>query len=444
MGKVPHLELETYIRDVCQKVRNREAHRLIREDITYHFIEAYEEELAGGLSEQEAVTRALARLGPPDELGIAFQQIHRRRVDWLSLCWLGFLCIFGAIVTLYTLRDMPTGPQSELTLWRSVFVDVIGVALGMLFFFVSPRYLRKSMPAVLAVVFVPMLATVAFGWSDVRVNGPKALWGFDVFGVAPYALAPSLAILLADRRWHVGWRAWVIALVIGGTQLLFGLGRANLSLLILDCAWLIVLLRQGRLLWRVAVIGAVSAAFVGYRMMVVGDLYRFLLERLVVPFHAADHRMDIGYQNYQTQWLVRHAGWFGHGVGVHPYILLSDHGAFAFAELMNLFGWSAGLALGLGTLWFISRLFTRGRRLRHPVARQVFIALMVLLVIQLGYPMLMGLGIFPIFSIQMPLVSGSPLATIPALCAFGLLFNLLKRTEFHSAVRPCTETYDVE
>lgn len=426
-GTLLHPRLETYIETVCAQVKNREAHKLIREDINGHFTDALEDELERGWNEEEAVLRAIERLGQPEELGRSFHLIHQRRVDWPAIMCLAMLSFLGILVTIGNMRDMPFGQQDTMP-WNTIAGVALGLGLGAAVFFANPRHIQKMWPLLLFGTAVLMLVTLVVGSSSRPFWGPKSLDGFDVFTMSPYLLALGLAGALSCERWKSHWRAWLLVFTVALMQILFALDGSPV-LIVADIMLFVALVSHREVLWRFAVV-AVPALVLGVRMTLIRLPLRYVVERFTIAFHAGTAPESIGYENYQTQLLVQNAGWFGHGMGGHPFLLAGSHGVFAFAELINLFGWSAGAVLAGVVIWLIARLWKRGMTLSQPFAYQSFLCLMTLLSFQLIYPMMIGLGVFPIIGVKMPFVSGGPLPTILALSSFGWLLNLLKRTEY--------------
>jgi cell division protein FtsW (lipid II flippase) len=115
--------------------------------------------------------------------------------------------------------------------------------------------------------------------------------------------------------------------------------------------------------------------------------------------------LNEGFYTYQTQMLVRHAGWFGHGFGHSHFILYYAHGIFAFAELISMFGWATGIVFAAGILWLFARVLRLSKNIKYSYGNILLRGLFSLLA-QLIYPMLMGLGTSLVLGINMPIIGG--------------------------------------
>ncbi|WP_426454372.1 permease prefix domain 1-containing protein [Paenibacillus sp. S-38] len=78
-------EVQDYLNQVCSKVRAREVHQEIREELISHIEELVLTKEADGSSKEKAVPWALRQMGDPAQVGGELHKIHRPRLNWVLL-----------------------------------------------------------------------------------------------------------------------------------------------------------------------------------------------------------------------------------------------------------------------------------------------------------------------------------------------------------------------
>jgi type II secretory pathway component PulF len=74
-------KLEQYLDQVCRSIGGpRSLRRHVRQELREHLLDAAAQHRAGGLSEDEALTRALAEFGQPEEMRTELEATHGHRV----------------------------------------------------------------------------------------------------------------------------------------------------------------------------------------------------------------------------------------------------------------------------------------------------------------------------------------------------------------------------
>ncbi|MGK0701541.1 permease prefix domain 1-containing protein [Priestia flexa] len=93
-------KFDMYIKDLCKKVKNKDVHDSIKLEISDHLHTLKEEAMLAGLSEEEAIDRALAYMGDVEVLGKQLNEIHKAQIDFktaipvIAVSFLGYwLCI---------------------------------------------------------------------------------------------------------------------------------------------------------------------------------------------------------------------------------------------------------------------------------------------------------------------------------------------------------------
>lgn len=412
-------KLQAYIETVCQQVRNRDAHALVKEDIFTHFEDAYQEELSTAANPEQATEQALARIGDPIQLGRTFHKVHRQQIDWVVISLIITFGILGAVVNMDAVANTPNGNAIQ-GLLRTFEGLGIGLGVGVAFLYIPTHQLQRFAPYILIGTMMLMVVTDIIGAPQ---NGQKMLFGIDFYQLCPYLFAIGFSDLFQRTRWLRGWRMWMLVGGISFAGLMFAKGHSSSNFALTVLMLFVVALYSKIPRWKLATgVATLFAISVMYLLR-----HPLIQARFTGAFQAKKHAQTTGFFNYQTQQLVDHAGWFGHGVGNQHFLIYYEHGTLAFAELISSFGWSGGLIFAIAVIWVLARLYKKIQRIKLNSTRVLILALLAVLSVELIYPMLMGLGTFPIFGVNMPLIGGGFTSSILAFGAFGISLGALKR-----------------
>jgi len=72
--------VEEYFKQLLEQVRCKKAHYAIREELQSHIEDQMEDNMAHGMSKEEAEKAAVEDMGSPVEVGISLDRIHRPQV----------------------------------------------------------------------------------------------------------------------------------------------------------------------------------------------------------------------------------------------------------------------------------------------------------------------------------------------------------------------------
>ena len=74
--------MEEYIKVLLEQIRCKKAHAAIREELCTHMEEQTADNMAAGMSREEAEAAAVKDMGSPVETGISLDRIHRPQMAW--------------------------------------------------------------------------------------------------------------------------------------------------------------------------------------------------------------------------------------------------------------------------------------------------------------------------------------------------------------------------
>lgn len=124
---------------------------------------------------------------------------------------------------------------------------------------------------------------------------------------------------------------------------------------------------------------------------------------------------------------VSSAGWFGQGFAAPnpgiPYVY-SDS---IYPYLIYCFGWMFGIVVGMVVLLFLARMWSISNVLHDSYGKNIVTGVIVVLGLRLLLPILMGLGVVPIVSLDLPFISYGGFNHMMDFAIVGLLLSIYRR-----------------
>ena len=147
----------------------------------------------------------------------------------------------------------------------------------------------------------------------------------------------------------------------------------------------------------------------------------------------ADREGDGGYFMRVIADAVSSAGWFGQGFAAPnpgiPYVY-SDS---IYPYLIYCFGWLFGIVVGMVVLLFLARMWSISNVLHDSYGKNIVTGVFVVMGLRLLMPILMGLGVVPIVSLDFPFISYGGVNNMLDFSIVGLLLHL--QTQKHDPKR---------
>ena len=90
--------MEEYLEKLLAQIRCKKARPYIAEEIRGHIESQIEDNIASGMTDQEAEKNAVADMGNPVEVGISLDKIHKPQIAWRLLVIVGMLSLLGILL----------------------------------------------------------------------------------------------------------------------------------------------------------------------------------------------------------------------------------------------------------------------------------------------------------------------------------------------------------
>lgn len=90
--------MEEYLRILLEQIRCRQAHGAIRDEMEAHIRQQIEDNIASGMSMEQAEKAAVLDMGSPVETGIALDRIHRPQIAWKMILFITAITIAASVM----------------------------------------------------------------------------------------------------------------------------------------------------------------------------------------------------------------------------------------------------------------------------------------------------------------------------------------------------------
>ncbi|EAE1292592.1 TPA: FtsW/RodA/SpoVE family cell cycle protein [Listeria monocytogenes] len=402
---------EEYLGKVIAKVKSKQAHSMIKKELSNHLEELSHSFQKRGLSLEDADKKAMQEMGDPSTVGKNMNQLHKPRMDWLLialfilLAGIGFLPLMSDVVS----------PNSFFIKKQIVWLALAILAL-IGFLFLDYRKLKNLWmyfyAAALILFFISFFVGtrligggIWLSFGGIMINGPA---------ISLYLFLIAWAGIFTKVTDFKGWKKLVGLLILFWLPVIFYimLSQFVFSIIYFLCVLVMSIFyyRRNRFAIKVA-LGNLLVGIIFISTMILKFSSSYLSDNLI-----------------SVKAILSQAGWFGNGL--HNNLTIPEaHTDFVFPFLVYSFGWVFGIFLCLLLLVFILRISLNAFKTKDLFGRLLTIGGAVLFTVPAFWNILMGLGIVPIMVVPLPFISygGSMLLVYVAL--LGLILNVYRRKD---------------
>ncbi|WP_442601699.1 FtsW/RodA/SpoVE family cell cycle protein [Paenibacillus sp. KN14-4R] len=412
--------IESYLDQVCQHIKAKELHGVIRQELEGHYAELTHDYIADGHTEEEAGKLAVKQLGDPVDVGKGFNKVHRPKTDWWLVGMIGVLVGFAVLMILYTSTEkyymMYAAPY-----YLRFFYLFIGICfmLGCMFF--DYRKIKKYswhlyIGALLLIVF-----TI---YTKVSINGSPYLrigpFSISAYTIASYMLLIGLCGIVQHPLHNQKINKLVLRLAVL-IPFIFFWTTLDLS------QYGIYLVGLLTLLWFAPKMKVLFVSIIGVHLILLCIL--FFIRMNYIKNHLNVRWSNIDPLTASSLKSIRESGMWGHGAGVFKHKVPDIFTNFIFTYFIHAIGWLAGAVLLVLLLTLVVNLFKISIRTRDSYGKLLTLTLSAYLGVQLLYGPLMSLGLIPPAGITTPILSVGGLNLILSLATFGLILGIYRRKD---------------
>jgi cell division protein FtsW (lipid II flippase) len=403
-------KFEVYINELCKRIRNKDVHASIRLEISDHLHTLKEEAMSTGLSEEEAINQALARMGDAEVLGKQLNEMHKASMDVKTVLPVLAVSLFGLLVMYYLQFHSTFTELQEMKVFnKSLSFYLFGFLLMLcLFTFDYRRLLNYSKHIYVGTVLV-LLLTVLIG---IRVDGvPFLNLGFaniNFTEVTPYLLAISFAGIFYSWNWKDFQKSWL------------GVGIISIPIILLSTT------------------GALSTTFISIIVCAaIMHSSRATLKQIITFAAAASSLWPILHPFVQTQAYslvspyanqkLGTADFIGKALNLNPSLISEVHTDFIFVYIIYSFGWLASVIAFALVVFFICRIFSTAKCVNFAYGKILITGLAATFASQFILSILSNLGISSLPSVAMPFMSFGGSHILLEMIAVGLILSVYRR-----------------
>lgn len=233
---------EEYLDTLTSQIRYRKARESVRREIEQHLDEQIGEYLMEGMEPEEAEKEAVKQMGDPVETGISLDRIHRPRMPWGMLLWIGILSILGLGIYMALQTRISDQTLSWRTIWGYLVILAMGLAAMTGICFADYSRIGRYAREITVVLWILLYGGL---WMrGIQINGAKRWIDLGVTidaGVAAWLFVPLYAGVLYRCRGQ-GYKALIKAAAWMAPTLWLLLTMSNASsLLVVFLAFSVIL-----------------------------------------------------------------------------------------------------------------------------------------------------------------------------------------------------------
>ncbi|MFD1953368.1 FtsW/RodA/SpoVE family cell cycle protein [Paenibacillus thailandensis] len=445
---IHHQLIDEFLDQVCKPVKAKEMHPDIRQEITAHLEERIEELISEGMTEEEAVRMAIARMGSPEEVGRQFHQVHKPRTEWTLILLLALLIGIGLVAMLAmqtALEDNDRVSNAGFFEKKAVF-GIIGLVAVAVIYFVDYRKLQAYSSYLYFIVVMVMLLAKLEG---VTISGSGSWFvvgavSINVPMTATYLFMITLAGMIRPREpksssFLIKIRTFIKELfvyLIPGWLYLLNPTLPAFMLYVSGLSALLLFAGKWRT-WLAYIVGMAAAA--GLMLLYgTGARIEYVTNRLLAYVDPASNP-DANFMAARSLEAIRSAGLWGHGFGVKNDRLGYIYSDMIYTYLIYSLGWAMGLLIAFAFAALLIRAAGVVSKLSDPYGKRIVVGVITILSVQFGWNMLMCVGLLPITGISLPLIGYSTFSMVVDMAAIGVILSVYRRKDIFAS-RPTMQS----
>ena len=186
--------MEKYLEKLLLQIRCKKARPYIAEEIRGHIESQIEDNIADGMSYEEAEKNAVADMGDPVTVGISLDKIHKPQIAWKLLVIVGILSLLGILLQQsifyqsgYSNLEPFMQEMYQLETESFVYSVFIGFVLMCGIYFIDYTVIAKYSKIIdLFIITMGILLLAGFFGGD--INGVRYSIGFGMFRISATSL----------------------------------------------------------------------------------------------------------------------------------------------------------------------------------------------------------------------------------------------------------------
>ncbi|AST91308.1 hypothetical protein BC6307_08470 [Sutcliffiella cohnii] len=427
---------DDFLNKVTSKVKSKEAHILIKKELSYHLKELSQSFQRRDFSKDEADEKAVQEMGNPFNLGENLNRIHRPKLDWVLLLLFGIIAAISFLPVSGWTFENEAIPDNYFVTRQAIWLS-LSILVLVAFLFLDYRKLLRFWPYLYCFGFILLLYTYFLG-----VMKMGAMNHIEVSGVVINSTHCTLFLfflawigILYRINTFKSWKKQMLLFFLFWIPIIFYMMLPNFTLTIMYISCVCIMFCFSKVHKSLAI--KIITTSVGTGIILLVPLLftprgsHFFSERLSAFLYPEKDPGGYGWVYMVLKNAYSQAGWFGNGFTNDTFIqnlpdIFTD---FVFPYLVYSFGWVFGIFLCLLLLFFIGRISTNAFKTKDLFGRLLVIGGASLISVPTIWNIFMGLGLLPLVSFSLPFISygGSMLLFNSAI--LGLILSVYRRKD---------------
>lgn len=423
MNKINH-----FLDQVCLHISCRAVHNDIRQELAGHISERKDAYMSEGLSEDEALEKAICAMGDADDIGMQLDKQHRTQMEWSILTLTLLIAILGAAAMFFISRA-----SGQIHFSGFLFSSAIGTAvLFAVTMFDFTKLYNLCRPIYIAINLILFL-----GLFGLKVNGVPRVH-FAGFGFMPpellhVAIVPLSVWLSRAERWGDYVRLlFLAALPMALTALYPSTINIFIFAVMLLISVVVAIIKNDALKNKkqtiiICCLFLILAAGIGFFLMP-----NYLRAKLLafVDFNADP--LGAGYLPMTVQkWLAASkplgaADYEIYGAAIDG-ALPNAASEYVLVNIITKFGWIAGIGFVSVVLVFLVRLFITANKVKNRFGFFLSFSACLILALKFTLSILMNFNLFPYAGLSVPLLSYGGTDYVLTMALIGLVLSVWRR-----------------
>ena len=413
--------LDAYLQRVTSYIKSKEARTFVTAELKQHIQQTQQSWINKGVTEQEALQKAITEMGSPSTLGESLNKIHKPKVDWL---------LIGLLVSVMILSFLPVMTQTmygpDLLVKRKAIFVVLGITLAISMMYLDYRKLLKYGYVFFgigtAILVLLSLFPTAF------INGQP------VFMINPLRIESMTAIPFYVIAWASFFHKRTNLFVCIGLFVIssfFFVLNFQITTLFVYMALVATLFLYSSFSKKIKLI--VTGIGVSFGIGIVlcsviflqsGAIKPYQIERITAFFNPENYANGMGNLYIGLHNTISQANWIG---ASDSAALSESHTNYVLASVIQSYGLVLAIVLVTLLALFVVRLLMIVFKVRDYYARLLLIGGMVVFVAQFIYHVGMTFGYLPIVTMPMPFISYGLMPTMLGAFIVGLALSVWRR-----------------
>lgn len=402
-------KFEVYINELCKRIRNKDVHASIKLEISDHLHTLKEEAMSTGLSEEEAIDKALARIGDVEVLGKQLNKTHKAPMDVKAILPVVAVSLFGLLVMYYLqFHSAFTELQDMRVFNKSLGFYLFGTLLMLSLYIFDYRRLLKYSKHIYTGTVLILVLTALFG---VRVDGvPFLTLGFaniNFTEITPFLLVISFSGIF--HSWD--WRDY--------RKSLLGVGIILVPIIILSTTGALA----ATIISIIVCIAIMYASRANLKQVITFTVVTFIWSIFQVLFKSQKYTLLSPYTNQK----LGTKDFIGNGFNLTPELIPEVHTDFIFVYIIYSFGWLAAFSAFILIVFFICRILSIAKSVNFVYGKMLITGLATTFATQFILSILANLGLSTLPGVAMPFMSFGGSHIMLEMIAVGLILSIYRR-----------------